>query len=166
MKSRLEARWAAFFDNLGWPWEYEPIDLKGYVPDFVLMLEKPLLVEVKPLFSLERSPMLVMTQDKIDESGWEGEALIALATLLDGSWGPLLGSLREGPGGIDGEWNECSAFHCLSCGRPSLHSAVGSFRCRVCSAYDGDSHVLSDDGSIVDMWIDAGNRVQWRRGLQ
>jgi hypothetical protein len=29
MRSRLEARWAAFFDELGWPWEYEPVDLAG-----------------------------------------------------------------------------------------------------------------------------------------
>jgi len=26
-RSRTEARWAAFFDELGWPWEYEPHDL-------------------------------------------------------------------------------------------------------------------------------------------
>lgn len=35
-RSRLEARWAAFFDLLGWEWEYEPIDLDGYVPDFIV----------------------------------------------------------------------------------------------------------------------------------
>lgn len=35
-RSRLEARWAAFFDLAGWKWEYEPLDLKGWVPDFVL----------------------------------------------------------------------------------------------------------------------------------
>ena len=52
-RSRLEARWAVFFDNLGVPWQYEPegFDLKGldpctpegtkieggyYLPDFYL----------------------------------------------------------------------------------------------------------------------------------
>ncbi len=34
-RSRLQARWAAFFDRAGWPWLYEPIDLDGYIPDFV-----------------------------------------------------------------------------------------------------------------------------------
>lgn len=24
MRSRIEARWAAMFDRVGWPWEYEP----------------------------------------------------------------------------------------------------------------------------------------------
>jgi hypothetical protein len=39
-RSRLEARWAAFFDKLGEKWEYEPegFDLDGqwYLPDFWL----------------------------------------------------------------------------------------------------------------------------------
>lgn len=47
-RSRLEARWAAFFDVVGWPWEYEPLDLAGYIPDFVLAFPMPMLVEVKP----------------------------------------------------------------------------------------------------------------------
>lgn len=33
-RSRLEARWAAFFDLAGWKWKYEPIDLNGWIPDF------------------------------------------------------------------------------------------------------------------------------------
>ena len=32
-RSRIEARWAAFFDKMNWPWEYEPIDLAGYIPE-------------------------------------------------------------------------------------------------------------------------------------
>ena len=58
-RSRLEARWAAFFDLAGWDHEYEPIDLHGWSPDF--RVEFPcshsecsgshvLLVEVKPFF--------------------------------------------------------------------------------------------------------------------
>lgn len=33
-RSRLEARWAAFFDLVGLRWEYEPFDLAGWIPDF------------------------------------------------------------------------------------------------------------------------------------
>ena len=44
-RSRLEARWAAMFCALGWPFEYEPIDLEGYIPDFILRFQKPILVE-------------------------------------------------------------------------------------------------------------------------
>jgi hypothetical protein len=33
-RSRLEATWAAFADIAGWKWKYEPVDLKGWTPDF------------------------------------------------------------------------------------------------------------------------------------
>jgi hypothetical protein len=48
MRSRLEARWAAFFDMCEWPWTYEPFDLNGWTPDFQLDFGRPVLVEVKP----------------------------------------------------------------------------------------------------------------------
>lgn len=51
-RSRLEARWAAFFDQMRWRWRYEPFDTAGWIPDFVLgeNLNDGLLVEVKPIF--------------------------------------------------------------------------------------------------------------------
>ena len=51
-RSRLEARWAAFFDLLGWPHQYEPFDLEGWIPDFLLTGRHPTLVEVKPVVEL------------------------------------------------------------------------------------------------------------------
>jgi hypothetical protein len=55
-RSRLEARWAVFFDALGLQWEYEPEgfelgDGRRYLPDFLLpnfCTEEGLFVEVKP----------------------------------------------------------------------------------------------------------------------
>ena len=44
-RSRLEARWAEFFDCLGFSAEYEPFQLPGWLPDFRL---PGVLVEVKP----------------------------------------------------------------------------------------------------------------------
>ena len=60
-RSRLEARWAAFFDLIGWNWEYEPIDLEGWTPDFRVTFScsnsecngsHTLLIEVKPYYSI------------------------------------------------------------------------------------------------------------------
>ncbi|KAK1177908.1 hypothetical protein B7755_006885 [Streptomyces sp. NBS 14/10] len=53
-RSRLEARWAVFFDTLGVRWEYEPegyvLDGKSYLPDFRLVLnERQIFAEVKNL---------------------------------------------------------------------------------------------------------------------
>lgn len=50
-RSRLEARWAVFFDSLGIPWEYERegfnLDGEYYLPDFYLP-HLDLWVEIKP----------------------------------------------------------------------------------------------------------------------
>lgn len=49
-RSRLEARWAAFFDLAGIKWDYEPFDLDGWAPDFLLRTDRDdILVEVKPV---------------------------------------------------------------------------------------------------------------------
>lgn len=50
-RSRLEARWACFFDLLRWPWAYEPVDLDGWIPDFILgeNIDTGIPCEVKPL---------------------------------------------------------------------------------------------------------------------
>lgn len=51
-RSRLEARWAAFFDRMGYSWDYEPFDLSGWTPDFVLRNlngQPSVLIEVKPV---------------------------------------------------------------------------------------------------------------------
>ena len=53
-RSRLEARWGAFFDVMGWEWTYEPFDLPGWSPDFLLCaFGKEYLVEVKPITSFD-----------------------------------------------------------------------------------------------------------------
>jgi hypothetical protein len=48
-RSRLEAKYAHFFDLCGWAWSYEPIDMGGWIPDFAIG-EIPTLVEIKPFF--------------------------------------------------------------------------------------------------------------------
>lgn len=48
-RSRLEARWAAFFDLLQIQFEYEPYDLEGWSPDFELKVKYPAIIEIKPL---------------------------------------------------------------------------------------------------------------------
>lgn len=53
-RSRLEAKWARFFDLIGWSYEYEPVDLNGYIPDFVLKFAKmPIYVEIKPSMTVK-----------------------------------------------------------------------------------------------------------------
>ena len=52
-RSRLEAKWASFFDSCTWPFEYEPFDLGGWSPDFLLNGDTKVLVEVKPITRID-----------------------------------------------------------------------------------------------------------------
>jgi len=57
-RSRLEARWAVFFTELGWRWQYEPEGFElpsgWYLPDFLVHIASPSegngdrWIEVKP----------------------------------------------------------------------------------------------------------------------
>lgn len=72
-RSRLEARWAAFFDEAGWSWEYEPPIEYGYwIPDFILRGRALVPVEVKPI---EWEPILANVSVTRSWQGWEQQTL-------------------------------------------------------------------------------------------
>lgn len=50
-RSRLEAKWASFFTDMWWEFQYEPFDLKGWIPDFEIGTKtgRRILVEIKPV---------------------------------------------------------------------------------------------------------------------
>ena len=49
-RSQLEARWAAYFDERGIEWQYEPARFSGWTPDFRLVLNGvESYAEVKPV---------------------------------------------------------------------------------------------------------------------
>jgi hypothetical protein len=60
-RSRLEARWAAFFDRLGLAHEYEPFDLGAWSPDF-LLTDINTLVEIKPLTEFDEETWAKMVK--------------------------------------------------------------------------------------------------------
>lgn len=71
-RSRLEATWAVFLDELKIEWRYEPFDLKGYIPDFALFDGKTLL-EVKPVLDPHDFWSEV---GKLERSGWTGRLFL------------------------------------------------------------------------------------------
>lgn len=89
-RSRLEARWAVFFDECGFRWEYEPegfdIDGTKYLPDFYLP-EFSLYAEVKPN-TPERLRELAKTQMLLT---WGGpvNAILILSDIPFGNDGGL-----------------------------------------------------------------------------
>lgn len=56
-RSRLEAKWAYFYDLIGWKWLYEPFDLNGWIPDFLVNNE--LLIEIKPITKFKKDVDLI-----------------------------------------------------------------------------------------------------------
>jgi hypothetical protein len=163
-RSRLEARWARFFDLVRWRWEYEPLDMDGYIPDFVLLFPRPVLVEVKPTFGVNE---LAKYTGKIEGSGWPGEALLVGATIgedndMDGPRGPRLGLLAEHSSADPGwNWGPAAGFRCTECDALTFCHAFMCWRSRVCDHYDGDGYIGSDDGAIRQAWREASNAVQW-----
>ena len=71
-RSQLEARWAAYFDQRGIEWQYEPVRFSGWTPDFRLVLDGvEAYAEVKPVSEF---PMDVA--QRVLNAGWTGDILI------------------------------------------------------------------------------------------
>lgn len=169
MRSRLEARWAAFFDLAGWRYEYEPFDLNGWIPDFLIMGAKPVLVEIKPVYGFPKE-----VAEKIQNSvvPREYEVLIVGCTIPadimgsgDGSPDnhPCLGWIAErnydGPSdfywddAVLGWWNLLQIGFC---------HASGGYDDRITGEHDG-SWGDADAQSALALWTKAGNIVQWNK---
>lgn len=171
-RSRLEARWAAFFDLLHWHWEYEPFDCDGWIPDFQITgAKQSVLVEVKPIDRFCR-----ITANKIDKANDEHEVLLVGSTLLRDDYSYYIGWL-----GVLDEF-----FHDLHCrnwalapfglwdagkGQVGFCHSEETFSDRISGGYDGGCHgALSSTEkgkqkleSINIAWNMAANEVQWKK---
>lgn len=154
-RSRLEAKWAAFFDIVAWQWDYEPLDLDGYVPDFTLSFPYGrIAVEVKPCAwdgTLGDAEMIQPARSKL--LSWNGEALMLGAFVHD-----RLGEIRSPFYG----WGEAFGFRCLECGRYSFAIDHGDWTCRVSGCYDGNHHIDRESFDRLGLFRAASNAVQWR----
>ncbi len=170
-RSRLEARWAAWFDRVKWPWEYEPIDLEGYIPDFILMVKNPVLVEVKPVLTFEE---LYQYTAKIERSGWDKEALIlgAYPMWKASGWSmPAFGLLAERVEGCDPSdsesywWATAHIFRCGKCGKLNFMHEESDWGGRICGHYDGNRYLQfnkEDALNIRHYWAEAANVTKWK----
>lgn len=161
-RSRLEARWAHFFDSLNWKWEYEPLDLQGYIPDFLIYGARSFLVEVKPIICLTDWDEYQLEVDvKVGDWRPSMDILLVGSSPLDpfivGGGG--IGMLRE-----RGDW-ACAPWHlCYECGEASFHHMTQSYEGRPCGHYDGDQLIHEPPlYAIKSYWNRACNATQWRK---
>ena len=183
-RSRLEARWAAFFDLLGWPWEYEPIDLDGYIPDFILTFPYAhILVEVKPAMTPEDlEPAWCLAK----KAGWLGEIVAVGARLFPDPWSGDDDTVGIGVWEV-GHWDFpvviqwadyaerrmemgavlglATVLRCGTCGHYVLFDTTGLWVCR----FEGCGGKIYSEGRFCNagfdhqrLWAIAGNRTQWR----
>jgi hypothetical protein len=183
-RSLLEARWAAWFDLVGWKWDYEPFELCGWIPDFVLSGPAArLLVEVKLLLVTD----IIHTQEvqrELDCSYRPNESsheiLLLGAGIQDYDGTAVLGWVREKEYGWDVA-ALCDARLCRDCPGTSwsrgyetpggdelladLCAYSGSYERRLQGFHPGGAGGLwsTEAGKHIGLWREAGNRTQWRR---
>lgn len=170
-RSRLEAKWAAFFDLVGWEWTYEPLDAGGYIPDFLIHGERPMFIEVGPCVTADdyadkaakpdasaadlRHDVLVVGVSPVapmpnSHAVWQRRALTA-------------GMLGE----YDGEsltWG--SGVWAREASMSVIHDSM-SYAYRPQGDGDGGSPDVNVSRSWIDaLWAKAGNETQWRPGLR
>lgn len=176
-RSRLEARYAAFFDTIGWRWTYEPVDAEGYIPDFLIHGDRPLFVEVGPCITRKdyelkavkatrnieilRQDVLIVGVDWKAEIGTMGAGNLAAGWL--GEWTPPLEDdiTEDYPGQLS--WGTGQWAMCRSCGKLGVYHDHMSYAMRPCGHYDGDAYLgWADEGILRYAWAGATNRSQWK----
>jgi hypothetical protein len=185
-RSRLEARWAAFFTEIGWRKTYEPFDGDGYIPDFLIEGACPLLVEIKPATLLadyyEAAPKI----ERGLRGHWQRDVLILGVNPLPGGLDGTAAADSElhPPAGVLGEfrddwatgWNDSEEFGtksrwswdtgvwftCKECGGVCVYQQIQSWKGRPCGHYDGDHLLGHICTSLLDQhWARACNDVKW-----
>jgi hypothetical protein len=190
-RSRLEARWAAFFDLCGWGWEYEPSEFtsSNWLPDFAILgAEGPILTEVKPIDRFDQAvadridravPVLLGRTDK-DPTVYKFEALLLgvrpllmadeypsdfqLGWLRDdlGAWGQAELGRWVGSEYVRGQWKgEGHKAH----DQIGFRHEYNSFHDRITGRYDGGCRgdLELKRAEIDQLWAEATNVVQWKR---
>lgn len=151
-RSRLEAKWAAFFDEMHWEWEYEPLDLGKWSPDFLIKGEHSALVEVKPI---DKPDFDVM--EKIHSAIFRTSHYTALLV----GFGPWMNEEKERTCEYIG-WSCCSLTSNVW---KEAEFLLGKF-CSLNSIWHPNDHDLSDFGGprlwARDAWRRACNKVQWQ----
>lgn len=169
-RSRTEARWAYFFDVIGWIWDYEPFDLAGYIPDFLVQgAGEPALIEIKAQATInalaDETPKI---RTALAQSDWAGHTMIFGAhpwCITEGPGVPRPGLYVHGPSGDTLQplvWIRCGGNPGGYCGEVAVANEVDGYQAIPCGHYDGDHHLDVPPVEYMQKgWSQARNATQW-----
>ncbi|MCB4767844.1 hypothetical protein LGR54_04445 [Ancylobacter sp. Lp-2] len=147
-ESRLHATWAAFFDHLGWHYEYRPFGPRGWAPTFSLIGASTVLVGVEP--ELKPTPAArLLASGSSRVAGHRGDILLlgtGLGSIRAG--GIALGAIAEWCGGDYG-WGD--AVPHVGGGIGFCHDSL-SYRNRMTGFHDGDRGAGDGEERFVEAW--------------
>lgn len=180
-RSRLEAKWAAFFDQMGWTWLYEPTELNGWFPDFEVGTVGTL-VEVKPFRSLQdfedevipkiTAAMMTFWQDRRDvvllgedpRFMWTSDHIHQLYGKTPG-WHVVFDEVTIGDLNGPDSWRRNGP----DVKQVVLTSVNQSWHDRITGMYDGAYSFpgeIGEEGNaklVADAWKNATNATQWSK---
>lgn len=172
-RSRLEARWAAFFDLIGWQWEYEPIDLPGWIPDFILTGATTVLVEIKPAETLDGFDLHKINEARRAGNDTHETLLLGRKPLLHGDYCRIVGWHTGHELGCadreewDGDGYEACANEAVfltSGTHIDYCSNTMSYQGRLTGFYDGNAYLTGNHYQDIEQaWDQAGNVTRWNR---
>jgi hypothetical protein len=148
-RSRLEARWAVFFDHLGVPWQYEPqgfeLEHGPYLPDFFLPsidtwyeVKGRQLTEVESMLATD---LMIGTDQDVVVAWGDIPRSVDYAGAND-AW------RREQRGMyLAVDWDLYGWCICNDCGKPGIQYAARS--CRICKHTSCDKCSNGDHPRIL-----------------
>jgi hypothetical protein len=164
-RSRLEATWANFFDLMNWNFQYEPFDLNGWVPDFILIGKKrTTLVEIKPYCSYDEFKENKIT-NKIDSAmAGDGREVLLLGCTIQKAtdWidATCFGWIGERTWYQDVRACECMQEAILD--EFGFFCSTDSYENRISGEYDGDHFVkVIDYEKARVLFSTAQNNTRW-----
>lgn len=177
-RSRLEARWAAFFDLLNWRHEYEPFDLDGWIPDFLIHgkergsregmgdgKENFVLVEIKPFTTIEQFDVTIAKiENALRETDYWGTEILLLGVAPSRETEEVylgwLGQFFDGET-IDEPLGIYSFDDAPLTATPGFCHSTQSFTDRISGIYDGGHIDMMEKTKADCLWNKATNHVMW-----
>lgn len=142
-RSRLEAKWAAMFDLVGWRWTYEPRDYCGWIPDFAIHVWRDIYVEVKPV-----SDFPAEVAAKMEQSGCQERMMIVGDRVPMFRDTPLFGWYCTPDSGFEAVGFSPADEHCFPGARFGFMEEYGN---------------LADAGEVEYLWREASNVTRWNK---